>query len=673
MKKIYLMLSCLLVISFFLVSCGEQETYDDFPPPPSLPGESDRGALAGQAYELGGECYSDAKLTSLFSQNPALASLEVGGIEHKNFWGYNTNINDDINLYLQKYQYIYSQMYILKNCDEWVIKDLAAIKYGNYFPEDYAARNMMPWIKVDSDMFNSEFYSSTSAATSYRPDTLTADGNVATPIHIDDSYSSEGPQYMAVYACNREPRGWDCNKGKWVVFEFSVRGGATCSDGVQDAGESDLDCGGYCGATCAGGLSCSDSDADVDGVEVTFDNYEGDCRSGICDNGVCTAVETCQDGIQNQDELGVDCGGVCQVSCGTCEDGLLNQDESSVDCGGVCSAEGLTCGDGQVCADHDDCASGVCADNFCLGGPVGPGEEEPVCGNGALEGPEECDDGNRVDGDGCTHFCEIAAVCSNGVVEDPETCDDGNVAEGDGCNRFCQMEARFCYYVAEDGEILGDDEQWGYRDFRNILGFNVWDRFYTVAYTYQGIIKTQNNALIPNVCNDDLTRSLHKTCGIPYDFRAGLNIDQGDDQSISCNRIFNFGCNPDTGNCCQLVSESSTCLDDGVTLKNLTSTDCTIAQNLPPVETQLDCSRWERHTCYDQNGYNPGCQSCGMMLCISPEDGSLAGGYPRCRDGREYIFVDGIPQKVTGVNCQELCADNIDNNLDGQIDEDNCI
>lgn len=44
--------------------------------------------------------------------------------------------------------------------------------------------------------------------------------------------------------------------------------------------------------------------------------------------------ETCNDGIQNQDETGVDCGGVCLV-CETCSDGIKNQDEVSTDCGGM--------------------------------------------------------------------------------------------------------------------------------------------------------------------------------------------------------------------------------------------------------------------------------------------------------------------------------------------------
>ena len=46
---------------------------------------------------------------------------------------------------------------------------------------------------------------------------------------------------------------------------------------------------------------------------------------------------TCTDGLQNQDEEGVDCGGVCEA-CPTCYDGILNQNEESTDCGGECPA-----------------------------------------------------------------------------------------------------------------------------------------------------------------------------------------------------------------------------------------------------------------------------------------------------------------------------------------------
>lgn len=50
------------------------------------------------------------------------------------------------------------------------------------------------------------------------------------------------------------------------------------------------------------------------------------------DPGAATA--TCFDGIQNQNETGIDCGGVCPAVCPTCDDGTLNGNEIDVDCGG---------------------------------------------------------------------------------------------------------------------------------------------------------------------------------------------------------------------------------------------------------------------------------------------------------------------------------------------------
>lgn len=44
----------------------------------------------------------------------------------------------------------------------------------------------------------------------------------------------------------------------------------------------------------------------------------------------------CRDGIQNQNETAVDCGGVCSP-CASCNDGIQNQDEIGVDCGGPCN------------------------------------------------------------------------------------------------------------------------------------------------------------------------------------------------------------------------------------------------------------------------------------------------------------------------------------------------
>jgi fibro-slime domain-containing protein len=76
-----------------------------------------------------------------------------------------------------------------------------------------------------------------------------------------------------------------------------------------------------------------------------------------------------------------------------------------------------------------------------------------TCGNGALDGTEQCDDGNGESGDGCSKICQVEsnydcpkagqpcknlAACGNGVLTSDEACDDGNTADGDGCSADCK-------------------------------------------------------------------------------------------------------------------------------------------------------------------------------------------------------------------------------------------
>ncbi len=63
------------------------------------------------------------------------------------------------------------------------------------------------------------------------------------------------------------------------------------------------------------------------------------------------------------------------------------------------------------------------------------------CGDFQMLPPEQCDDGNRADGDGCTSNC-ILERCGDSVVNNAgrETCDDGNKVDNDGCNANCQRE-----------------------------------------------------------------------------------------------------------------------------------------------------------------------------------------------------------------------------------------
>jgi len=81
-----------------------------------------------------------------------------------------------------------------------------------------------------------------------------------------------------------------------------------------------------------------------DYVPTCFDGIQNQDETGIDCGGICPSClgdETCFDGVQNQDETGVDCGGEICDECAlnaTCFDGKKNQNETGVDCGGPCEA-----------------------------------------------------------------------------------------------------------------------------------------------------------------------------------------------------------------------------------------------------------------------------------------------------------------------------------------------
>lgn len=66
----------------------------------------------------------------------------------------------------------------------------------------------------------------------------------------------------------------------------------------------------------------------------------------------------------------------------------------------------------------------------------------PTCGDSNVEAPETCDDGNTVDGDGCSAVCllEGTGICGDGILDTGEACDDGNDLDGDGCSALCALE-----------------------------------------------------------------------------------------------------------------------------------------------------------------------------------------------------------------------------------------
>lgn len=174
-----------------------------------------------------------------------------------------------------------------------------------------------------------------------------------------------------------------------------------CGDNVDDAKETDIDCGGpaaVCAARCATGKQC---------------DIGSDCATGFCGSrisatpGICIS-DHCKDGVLDSDELGIDCGGPTCGKCpigtkvsaesvcasgiwngsvcvaATCKDQIKSGDETGPDCGGPSCAR--RCGFTQGCMASTDCATSapVC-DGTILGclrdvGMACTSSEQ--CGNG---------------------------------------------------------------------------------------------------------------------------------------------------------------------------------------------------------------------------------------------------------------------------------------------------
>ncbi len=206
----------------------------------------------------------------------------------------------------------------------------------------------------------------------------------------------------------------DCSGG-----QICVNNGCTtsCSTGVKDGSETDVDCGGSC-PNCAVGKMCKGN---------------GDCTTNLCTTLVCTAMPTCNDGVKNGTESDIDCGGscldcavgktcggpndcvsgictggLCAASAPTCTDAMMNGTETDIDCGGPACGP---CGNTKKCVAGTDCLSLSCVTTSCA---------PTQCSDGAKNGTE-----TAVDCGGSCTKCILGKACLN-----DGDCLSGNCTQG---------------------------------------------------------------------------------------------------------------------------------------------------------------------------------------------------------------------------------------------------
>ena len=182
----------------------------------------------------------------------------------------------------------------------------------------------------------------------------------------------------------------------FTVFD-SYGDGLCCSYGSGSYTVADASGTTYASGASFGSSESTDFCVSSTGPQPTCDDgiQNGD-ETGIDCGGSCAACATCDDGIQNGDETGIDCGGSC-AACPTCNDGILNGDETGIDCGGSCPAC-ISCNDGIQNGDETgiDCG-GSCAP--CA-----------TCDDGIQNGDE-----TGIDCGGSCDPCETSP-CSYGVI-----------------------------------------------------------------------------------------------------------------------------------------------------------------------------------------------------------------------------------------------------------------
>src|SRR4029453_14598640 len=181
---------------------------------------------------------------------------------------------------------------------------------------------------------------------------------------------------------------------------------------------------------CGDGIVQPNVEACDDGNAISGDGCEPNCLPTLCGDSVVQGPnETCDPpGVPRPPH-----GNLCRSNCTFCGDGRVDP--------------------GEAC--DDGAAPGGCLPNCSLPTPTATATATqatapatatptapPLCGDGMLQPPEQCDDGNQVDGDGCDSNCTLTPTpppCGDGAVQPPEQCDDGNAIDGDGCDSDCTL------------------------------------------------------------------------------------------------------------------------------------------------------------------------------------------------------------------------------------------
>ena len=330
----------------------------------------------------------------------------------------------------------------------------------------------------------------------FYPDTTSANSLIAVCAGINKNICGDGKINQNSEQCD------DGNNDNFDGCSATCQIEEYCGDGVCSDSESCSDCEKDCGIC----LSDCGNNINETGEECDWGNLNG----FLCWASYGKSCQYCTDSCKLKIVFGGYCGdGVRDPCYEECDDGnKVNGDG----CSSTCEIENIApvCGDKQ-CNGEETCESCPIDCGTC---PV-----EPICGDGEVNQiSEQCDDGNNINGDGCSSTCqiEVQSICGNKILELNEECDDG-IDNGKGCDN----SKKDCEYCSTTCKIIERKE----KDNNKIstTGYKLIGDFCITNWECSGWSKCQGN-LKTRECIDK------NNCKTEYNKPA---------ESASCNIISN--------------------------------------------------------------------------------------------------------------------------------------
>ena len=253
--------------------------------------------------------------------------------------------------------------------------------------------------------------------------------------------------------------------------------GPVCGNNILDPGEqceSGISC--PTGLFCTSFCQCQPIQASSSSVEF-FAQVSSVPPPPRCGDSLLTIGEQCEVGMPCP--AGQVCDGTClciilspvpNFSSAAFSDASFSDWDSAANtpsslCGNALTEPPEECDD-QNLIDDDGC-SPFCTLNAGFTCSGSPSTCQSICGDGIHASSEECDDGNFLDGDGCSALCtsEHAApppppflpICGNGILEESEECDDANPFSEDGCSSTCTLEMILSSSSSEESSFASSE------------------------------------------------------------------------------------------------------------------------------------------------------------------------------------------------------------------------